>query len=121
MKPGHTGIGRLYHALRFSRAGIAAAWKHEQAFRQEAVLCVILLPVALVFAQDAVQLILATGSLFLLLVVELLNSAIEAAIDRFGGERHELSGRAKDMASAAVLFSLLNVLVVWGILLYQWL
>ena len=115
-KPGNTGIGRILRATKFSAQGLAAAWKNEAAFRQELLLVVILLPVGVWLGQTALERAVLIGSLLLVLVVELFNSAIEAAIDRHGDELHELSGRAKDMGSAAVFISLLIVAVVWGLI-----
>lgn len=115
-KPANTGIGRILRATRFSSQGLASAWKNEAAFRQELLLVVVLLPVAVWLGQTALERAVLIGSLMFVLVVELINSAIEAAIDRHGNELHELSGRAKDMGSAAVLVSLLLVAVVWGLI-----
>jgi diacylglycerol kinase (ATP) len=115
-KPANTGIGRILRAARFSSQGLASAWKNEAAFRQELLLIVVLLPVAVWLGQTALERAVLIGSLMFVLVVELINSAIEAAIDRHGDELHELSGRAKDMGSAAVLISLLLVAVVWGLI-----
>jgi diacylglycerol kinase (ATP) len=119
MKPGRTGLTRVLHATRYSWQGLSAAFKHEAAFRQELALAIILTPLAIWLTTDAVELGLLIGSLLLVLVVELINSAIEAIVDRFGDEIHELSGRAKDIGSAAVFISLLNVALIWGLLLYK--
>ena len=113
-KPGNTGIRRIIRAMGFSSQGLAAAWKHEAAFRQEIMLLVILVPTALWLGETVLLQALLIGVCLLVLIVELFNSAIEAAIDRHGEEQHELSGRAKDMGSAAVLISLLIVLLTWG-------
>lgn len=113
-KPGNTGIRRIIRAMGFSSQGLAAAWKHEAAFRQEIVLLVILVPTAFWLGETVLLQALLIGVCLLVLIVELFNSAIEAAIDRHGEERHVLSGRAKDMGSAAVLISLLIVLLTWG-------
>lgn len=121
MKPGRTGLGRVFHAAIYSWQGLKATFKHEAAFRQELALAVILIPLAIWLTTDAVELSLLIGSVFLVLIVELLNSAIEAVVDRFGGEMHKLSGRAKDIGSAAVLISLLNAALVWGLFLYKYL
>lgn len=115
-KPGNTGIGRILRATKFSAQGLAAAWKNEAAFRQELILVVILLPAAFWLGQTALERAVLIGSLFLVLIVELINSAIEAAIDRHGDEQHELSGRAKDMGSAAVFISLLIIATTWGLI-----
>ena len=115
-KAGHSGLGRILRATKFSSQGLAAAWKHEAAFRQELILLVVLLPAAMWLGQTALERAALIGCLFVVLIVELINSAIEAAIDRHGDELHELSGRAKDMGSAAVMVSLLLVAVVWGLI-----
>ena len=115
-KAGHSGLGRILRATKFSSQGLAAAWKNEAAFRQELLLIVVLLPVAVWLGQTALERAVLIGCLFVVLIVELINSAIEAAIDRHGDEMHELSGRAKDMGSAAVFVSLLLVAVVWGLI-----
>ena len=118
MKPGATGLKRIINATGYSWLGLNAAFKHESAFRQELLLCLILLPIAVRFAESAVEYALLLGSLFLILIVELINSAIEAVVDRFGGEMHELSGRAKDIGSAAVLLALINTAIIWGVILW---
>ena len=116
-KPGNTGIKRIINAAGYSWAGLKAAFIHEAAFRQELALCIILAPVGFWLGQTGVERALLISSLLLVLIVELINSAIEAAIDRFGGDQHELSGRAKDIGSAAVFVALLNVLLIWGFIL----
>lgn len=113
-KPANTGIGRIIRATGFSFQGLAAAWKHEAAFRQEVVLLVVLIPAALWLGETVLMQALLIGVCLLVFIVELFNSAIEAAIDRHGNEHHELSGRAKDMGSAAVMVSLVIVLLTWG-------
>lgn len=118
-KPDTTGIKRIINAFGFSLQGLRAAFKHEAAFRQEIVLCVILIPVSFWLGQTAVERALLIGSLLLVLIVELINSAIEAIVDRVGTERHELSGRAKDIGSAAVLVCLLNSTIVWGLIIFD--
>ena len=92
--------------------------RREAAFRQELALCVVLVLAALWLGKNGVEWALMIGSLLLVLIVELLNSGIEAVVDRFGDELHELSGRAKDMGSAAVMISLLNVPVIWGLVIF---
>jgi diacylglycerol kinase (ATP) len=114
-KPGNTGLRRILRATQYSALGLSAAWKHEAAFRQELALVVVLLPAAIWLGQTALERALLITCLLVVLIVELLNSAIEAAIDRHGEELHELSGRAKDMGSAAVFVSLVLVVVVWGL------
>lgn len=118
-KPGNTGIRRILRATKFSAQGIAEAWRHEAAFRQEIVLTLILTPVALWLGQTAVERALLIGVCLIVIIVELINSAIEAAIDRHGSEQHELSGRAKDLGSAAVFVSLVLVLLVWSAVAYD--
>ena len=118
MKPGHRGLTRVIQASRYSIQGLAAAWKHESAFRQEVTVAAILIPAAFWLGQTAAQIAMLIAVVALVLIVELLNSAIEATVDRMGSERHELAGRAKDMGSAAVAISLLLTLVTW--LLIAW-
>jgi len=113
------GFIRLYRATLFSIKGLAAAFRHEQAFRLELYLAFILLPLGLWLGTNGTERAMLAGSLLLVLIVELINSAIEAVVDRFGGELHELSGRAKDVGSAAVLVALLNVLVIWYLILFS--
>jgi diacylglycerol kinase (ATP) len=109
----------MINATVFSVAGLRAAWRHEAAFRQELVLCVVLIPVAVWLGQNAVERSLLIGTCLLVLVIELLNSGIEAAVDRVGAEHHQLSGQAKDLGSAAVLVSLALVIVVWGLIAWE--
>jgi diacylglycerol kinase (ATP) len=118
-KPGRTGVARILYAAGYSWKGLRAAFRKEAAFRQELALAVLLAPVALWVGNTAVERALLLGSLLLVLIVELLNSALEAVVDRFGDEWHKLSGRAKDMGSAAVFIALANVAVIWGLLLYD--
>ena len=114
-KYSRTGLVRLRDATGFSIKGLLAAWRNEAAFRQELILVLILLPVALWLGETYTQQALLIFSLLVVLMVELLNSAVETAIDRVGDELHELSGRAKDLGSAAVMISLLAAGVVWGL------
>jgi diacylglycerol kinase (ATP) len=116
VKPDNTGIRRILRATKFSAQGLAQAWQHEAAFRQELVLVLLLTPVAAWLGQTALERAVLIGCCLIVLIVELINSAIEAAIDRHGDEHHELSGRAKDMGSAAVFVSLVLVAVVWGLI-----
>jgi diacylglycerol kinase (ATP) len=118
-KPGNTGLRRIIRATRFSAQGFAQAWQHEAAFRQELLLAIVMAPAALWLGQSAVERSMLLAVLLLVLMVELLNSAIEAAIDRHGDEQHELSGRAKDLGSAAVFVSLTIVVLVWGAAAWQ--
>ncbi|MBU2713017.1 diacylglycerol kinase [Zooshikella harenae] len=119
MKPGATGIRRLINATRFSYQGLIAAWRNEAAIRQEIVLILVLTPIAIWLDVTLVERVLLIGSLLLLLIVELLNSAIETVVDRIGSEYHELSGRAKDTGSAAVLITLILVSITWGLILFN--
>jgi len=112
------GVLRFIEAAKYSSQGLKAAYKNEEAFRQEVWLSIILLPLAFIFADTGVQLAILIGSLLLVLIVELLNSAVEAVVDRIGTEHHELSGRAKDIGSAAVSFALANVVVVWACIIF---
>lgn len=118
-KPHHTGFRRLVKATDYSLRGLRSAWRHELAFRQELVIGLMLLPLAFVLGETPVQTALLISVCFLVLITELLNSAIEATIDRMGEELHDLAGRAKDMSSAAVALSLLLVWVVWGLVAVQ--
>jgi diacylglycerol kinase (ATP) len=118
-KPGNTGLRRIVNATLFSLAGLSAAWRSESAFRQELMLCVVLVPVGLWLGQNAVERALLVGTCLLVLVVELLNSGIEAVVDRVGEELHPLSGRAKDFGSAAVFVALGMTLVVWSLILWE--
>lgn len=119
MKPGKTGLPRIIDAFGYSMQGLKATWQYEAAFRQEVILAVILLPAAFFVGQTAVEIILLVFSVGLIFICELANSALEAAIDRFGGEMHELSGRAKDIGSAMVLISFLMMTFVWIMIIYQ--
>jgi diacylglycerol kinase (ATP) len=116
---GKTGITRLINALRYSFDGLAAAYRHEDAFRQETWLALVLVPVALFLPASSIGKALMIGSVLLVLIVELLNSAIEAVVDRVSLDRHHLAKRAKDIGSAAVLFALANVAVTWGLVLFN--
>ena len=118
-KPGNTGIRRIIRATRFSAQGITGAWKHEAAFRQELTAAILLFPLAVWLGRDAMEILLLLMPLLLVLIVELLNSAIEAAVDRISDEHHDLAGLAKDMGSAAVFFSLLVVVAIWGTVIWQ--
>lgn len=116
---GKTGLRRLWNALHYSLDGFAAAYRNEDAFRQEVWLAALLLPAACLLPVSGIGRALMIGSVLLVLIVELLNSAIEAAIDRIGLESHPLSKRAKDIGSAAVFVALLNVLLIWGSVLFD--
>ena len=112
-KTGATGFTRIINAAGYSWLGIKAAYQHEAAFRQELWLCVTLTPVALYFGPNLADKAVLIASLFFILLVEILNSALEAAIDRHGDEIHPLSARAKDMGSAAVLFAFIIAGLIW--------
>lgn len=114
---GNQGFTRIIKASQYSWQGLCAAYRHEQAFRQEAWLCASLVPLGLWLGQDGVERALLVASVLLLPLVEILNSAIEAVVDRFGEEQHELAGRAKDMGSAAVAFAILILIAVWILVL----
>jgi len=114
---GKTGLVRVWNAFKYSLAGLRAAYRHEDAFRQEVLLAAILIPSALLSPAGGLGKALMIASVLLVIVVELFNSAIEAAIDRISLDRHRLSKRAKDIGSAAVLIALLNVAIVWLLVL----
>lgn len=107
------GWTRIWHATQYSAQGLRAAYTGEEAFRQELLLVTIMTPLGLWLGRSAVEQALLVGTLLLLLIVELLNSAVEAAVDRIGLDQHELSGRAKDLGSAAVFVALLLTGIVW--------
>jgi diacylglycerol kinase (ATP) len=109
--------GRILKATKWSMQGLRAAWLHESSFRLEVYLLVILAPLALWLGDSAIERVLMIGSCLLVLSAELLNSAIEAVIERYGPEFHVLAGRAKDMGSAAVFVLMMNVLLIWGLIL----
>ena len=108
---------RILKAAKWSMQGLGAAWLHESSFRLEVYLFVLLAPMALWLGQTPVERVLLIGSMLVVLSVELLNSAVEAVIERYGPEFHELAGRAKDMGSAAVFLADMNVLLCWGLVL----
>ncbi|WP_374340638.1 diacylglycerol kinase [Methyloversatilis sp.] len=114
---GKTGLRRLINATRYSAAGLRAAFRHEDAFRQETLAAIVLLPLAFWLGGSGVERALMAFSVLLVLVVELLNSAVEAAVDRISLENHALAKRAKDIGSAAVMVSLANVVLVWALIL----
>jgi diacylglycerol kinase (ATP) len=114
-----TDAGRIVRAFSYSANGLRAAYKKESAFRQELILAVILLPLAVWLGKTGVERALLTGSVLLVLIVELLNSAVEATVDRGGKDWNKLAGRAKDMGSAAVLIALLQLVATWGLILYD--
>lgn len=117
-KKSGAGFTRLANAFGWSMAGLSAALKHEKAFQQELALCLILMPLALWLGETGIEKALLLSSLLLVLIVEILNSALETVVDRFGEEQHLLSGRAKDMGSAAVFLALVNVVICWLLVLF---
>ncbi|MFL7866163.1 MULTISPECIES: diacylglycerol kinase [Vibrio] len=119
-KPGATGIRRIFNATGYSWQGLKAAFQHEAAIRQELVLLLVAAGILSVVDLPLIERLLMFASVVLVLIVELINSAIEAVVDRVGAERHELSGRAKDIGSAAVMVSLLLAGLIWGSLLYAY-
>ncbi|HCI13166.1 MAG: diacylglycerol kinase [Gallionellales bacterium GWA2_60_142] len=116
---GKTGLRRLWNAFGYSLDGFRAAYKHEDAFRQEVLLAAVLIPLALWMPVAPVGKALMIASVLLVIIVELLNSAIEATVDRISLDNHDLAKRAKDIGSAAVLVSLANTVVVWGLMLWR--
>ncbi len=117
MKPKHRPLEHLFHASKWSIAGLKAAWQFEVAFRIEVIASFIILPLALYWGETAIEQVILCVSWLLVLVVELLNSAIEAVVDRIGTEFHELSGRAKDLGSAAVFMSNFIFAGTWALIL----
>jgi diacylglycerol kinase (ATP) len=115
---GKRGLIRVWNALGYSLAGLRAAFKHEDAFRQEVLLAALLIPAAFFMPTSGIGKALMVGSVLLVLIVELLNSAVEAAVDRISLDHHRLAKRAKDIGSAAVFLSLANVLIVWSLVLF---
>jgi diacylglycerol kinase (ATP) len=115
---GKTGLRRVWHALRYSLDGLGAAYRHEAAFRQEVWLALILVPLAAILPVDGTGKALMIGSVLLVLIAELINSAIEAVVDRISNEHHPLAKRAKDIGSAAVFVALANVIAVWLLILF---
>ena len=114
-KPGNTGLTRIIKATGYSAKGLCSAWQHEAAFRQELILMLFLTPMAFVVGDGLTQQLLLLAVAWLVVIVEVLNSAVEAVVDRIGTEHHELSGRAKDLGSAAVFLALTLTVVVWSL------
>lgn len=112
-------LGHIGKAFIWSAAGVKAAWKNELAFRVEAIIIIIMVPVGLWLGRTAAERALLIASCLLIVITELLNSAVEAVVDRIGTEHHELSGRAKDMGSAAAFFSMLTAGIVWALIAYE--
>ena len=115
---GVTGFRRIWHAALYSVAGLKAAFRHEDSFRQEVLLAAFLIPAALLLPASGAGRALMVGSVVLVLIVELLNSAVEAVVDRISLDEHVLAKRAKDIGSAAVMLALINVPVVWALVLF---
>ncbi len=115
---GNKGFSRVLKASVYSWQGIRAAYQHEEAFRQEVWLCIVLLPAGLYLGEGGLEKALLVACVLLVPLVEIINSAIEAVVDRFGDEMHELSGRAKDMGSAAVAIALGLLVAVWILVLF---
>ena len=116
---GKTGIKRLLNAFKYSVAGTLAAFKHEDAFRQEVILSIVLIPLAIYLGETTTDQALMISSVLLIIIVELLNSSVEATVDRISVKRHKLAKRAKDIGSAAVFFSLVNASVIWFLILVK--
>lgn len=119
MKNQDTGLKRLFSAFQFSLNGLYRAVKSEAAFRQEAILALILLPLALILGNSGLERALLIASVLIVLIVELLNTGIEAVVDRIGDDYHDLAGYAKDAGSAAVLIALVQLVVVWLLIVIQ--
>ena len=115
---GKTGLRRVFNAFFYSLEGFRAAFRHEDAFRQEALLAAGMIPLALFLPVSGLGKALMVGSVLLVLIVELVNSAVEATVDRISLENHQLAKRAKDIGSAAVFVSLVNVAAVWALVLF---
>jgi diacylglycerol kinase (ATP) len=118
-KKGKRGLRRLLDAAGYSAAGLAVAWRGEEAFRQEVVLALVLVPLAFWLGQSNLERLLLVASWLLVMIIEILNTAVEATVDRIGDERHRLSGHAKDLGSAAVFLSLLLAALVWGTVAWE--
>ena len=116
---GKTGLRRLINAFGYSIAGTFAAFKHEDAFRQEVYLSLVLIPLAIYLGGTPIEQGLMISSILLIIIVELINSSIEATVDRISVKRHKLAKRAKDIGSAAVFFSLINAAVIWFLILFK--
>jgi diacylglycerol kinase (ATP) len=116
---GKTGIKRLANAFKYSVAGTLAAFKHEDAFRQEVILSIVLIPLAIYLGETTTEQALMITSVILIIIVELLNSSVEATVDRISVKRHKLAKRAKDIGSAAVFFSIVNASVIWFLILVK--
>jgi diacylglycerol kinase (ATP) len=118
MKPGKTGVVRIIHALGYALKGLQACWKHEAAFRQEVLGMVVLVPAAFYIGESGLEIAVLLATCALVLIVEILNSGIEAVVDRIGHEHHDLSGRAKDLGAAAVLLSITTLAITWALVIF---
>jgi len=118
-KQGKRGLRRVWDAAGYSAAGLSAAWRGEEAFRQEVLLGIVLAPLALWLGQSSMERLLLICSWLVVMIVEILNTAVEATVDRISDEHHRLSGQAKDLGSAAVFLSLLLAALVWGTVAWQ--
>lgn len=116
---GKTGLTRLINAFGYSMDGFKAAYQNEDAVRMEVIMCVVMIPLAFFLGHTAVERVVMVASVLLVVIVELLNSAIEATVDRISLDKHHLAKRAKDIGSAAVLLSLINLAIVWLVILFQ--
>jgi diacylglycerol kinase (ATP) len=116
---GKTGLTRLINAFGYSMEGLKAAYQNEDAFRQEVKLAIVLIPLAIYLGRSGMERALMIACVLLVIIVELLNSSVEATVDRISFDHHMLAKRAKDIGSAAVLLSLLNLAVVWGLVLFS--
>ena len=119
MPNSNSGIRRLVKAFRYSMDGFKAAWKNEEAFRQEIILALFIIPGGLLLGTSGIERAVLISVYLLIPLIELINSAIESTVDRMGSERHELSGRAKDLGSAAVLLTICIAVIVWGLISYE--
>ena len=119
MKPQRHGIARIIKATGFSIKGLRYAWKSESAFREEVVIGLLLVIAAFFVGDNNIEIALLIGTCFIVVIVEIINSAIEAVVDRIGSEHHELSGAAKDMGSAAVFLSLALLIITWGLVFFN--
>ena len=116
---GETGLRRLINAFGYSADGLKAAFQHEDAFRQEVFLACVLIPLGLYWGKTNIEKVMLAGAVILVLIVELLNSSIEASVDHTSIERHPLAKRAKDIGSSAVFLTLINFFLVWGLVLFS--
>ncbi|WP_153306461.1 diacylglycerol kinase [Desulfogranum japonicum] len=117
LKPNGRGLNRIARATECSIKGLKAAWQNEAAFRQEVIMCALLIPLGIYLGETGLERALMISCLLLIIIIEIMNTAVEAVVDRIGIQRHILSGLAKDLGSAAVAISLLNCVLVWGFIL----